>query len=1078
VPEINAALDARAKAGTREQPVVEPKTSEDLDAARKAVDANATPAQREALNFRQGHAILHGIDITLQVPKGTERQGPLDENGKPAWTNINPLADYGQAKRTESGDGEPLDVLIGHNLQSKKAFVFDQHEPKTGAFDEHKSVLAVDTPEEAMAAYDAQFSDGSGPSRRMNGGLEMTIENFKDWLKHGDTTKAILPQAVEHGQEERNVARETEVARDTLQPVPEAEGQGEGTPVPEVPRGEHEGVAGETAEGAEAKKHAGAAGEAPATPESEAALETRKVADETAEIVDLWKTKGKETANARFKQLAPGNTPYGQNLRDSVIKAMRGEKAPPKVAPGTPVSERPVDSHKHPIFEKGERVVINDEGYYQGRHGEISERNAMTMRPIFGGGASETSYHYTIKTDQGSETYARDMEPETGERPESVPDPEYEGQSLPPKHIQARITNEKNSAAKASAASTRARVPAKKMSWLREASRHTATADALQKVLQAWVVAHPAEAERALLSPKAPAAPAAKAETPAPSAGGVTVTQNEAKNGVEIKFATKPSVETIARIKSAGFKWSGNQGLWYAKRNPRTLDLAKSLVAEKPKTMLENNRNAFELALRNTSDAQYGAVKYRLRNASPTEGWTYSTARSGERPQVHAGTFPNAWSRDEAIAGAVDNAFPNLAAKKPSTALAPKLSINIDGRAFVVDSLEDASRKFRATVEEMGVGASDTPEAVVRDSVGNLIGHVAYNGRIFEGRIRDQTPQTKVLYDPGIAPESPAPAPQTRGQWTTIGTNERGQTLWQDERGVRSYVENGIRHTEPVWLHPKRGGGMEISVDRKANPEFEVAQEPPKLEQPEPQPEPEPEPQPEPKEKPSEKEFGAGDARKARYEELKAKMRDKLKNQASAGLDPEILQMGIEMAVYNIENGVKKFAQFARKLAEDLGVALKDIRPYLRSWYNGARDQMEDMGGDVRGMDDAEAVKAGLAEIDAQIKSDAEASNAPTRSEPGKGAKGVGPTPEDVAKGKPGGEGPPGALEGGAPEDGGKVQGGAPGAGPRSGQPGGGGGKAYRLAGLPIPDAREQAAKEHLLYSPEEEDLDQPNLNR
>jgi len=58
-----------------------------------------------------------------------------------------------------------------------------------------------------------------------------------------------------------------------------------------------------------------------------------------------------------------------------------------------------------------------------------------------------------------------------------------------------------------------------------------------------------------------------------------------------------------------------------------------------------------------------------------------------------------------------------------------------------------------------------------------------------------------------------------RGQaldWTEIGKNAIGQTLYQDQRGVRSYIENGERHIESVRLQPTRGG-MLFSVDRSGD---------------------------------------------------------------------------------------------------------------------------------------------------------------------------------------------------------------------------------------------------------------------
>ena len=75
-----------------------------------------------------------------------------------------------------------------------------------------------------------------------------------------------------------------------------------------------------------------------------------------------------------------------------------------------------------------------------------------------------------------------------------------------------------------------------------------------------------------------------------------------------------------------------------------------------------------------------------------------------------------------------------------------------------------------------------------------------------------------------------------------------------------------------------------------------------------------------------------------RYEELKKRMRQKLGGQLNMGIDPEILAIGTEMAAYHIEAGARKFADYARHMIADLGDA---IRPYLKSFYNGARDLPE-----------------------------------------------------------------------------------------------------------------------------------------
>ena len=80
-----------------------------------------------------------------------------------------------------------------------------------------------------------------------------------------------------------------------------------------------------------------------------------------------------------------------------------------------------------------------------------------------------------------------------------------------------------------------------------------------------------------------------------------------------------------------------------------------------------------------------------------------------------------------------------------------------------------------------------------------------------------------------------------------------------------------------------------------------------------------------------------------RYAELRERMRKKLGGQMNMGIDPEILAIGTEMAVYHIEKGARKFIDYAKNMIEDLGDM---IRPYLKAFYNGARElpEMTDSG--------------------------------------------------------------------------------------------------------------------------------------
>lgn len=112
-------------------------------------------------------------------------------------------------------------------------------------------------------------------------------------------------------------------------------------------------------------------------------------------------------------------------------------------------------------------------------------------------------------------------------------------------------------------------------------------------------------------------------------------------------------------------------------------------------------------------------------------------------------------------------------------------------------------------------------------------------------------------------------------------------------------------------------------------------------------------------------EYGASN--KLVSQDRAAELRKKLKakfSQLNSGLDPEILAIGTELAVFHLEAGVRKFADFARTMASDLDVPINRLRPYLRSWYNGGRDMMEDSNISIEGMDSPDTVRAELAKLD------------------------------------------------------------------------------------------------------------------
>ena len=73
---------------------------------------------------------------------------------------------------------------------------------------------------------------------------------------------------------------------------------------------------------------------------------------------------------------------------------------------------------------------------------------------------------------------------------------------------------------------------------------------------------------------------------------------------------------------------------------------------------------------------------------------------------------------------------------------------------------------------------------------------------------------------------------------------------------------------------------------------------------------------------------------KEKADKARAILRAKL-NQLNAGLDPEMITAGIDIAGYYIEGGFRSFKEYSGKMVEDLGEA---ITPFLKSFYLAVRN--------------------------------------------------------------------------------------------------------------------------------------------
>ncbi|CAB4159068.1 hypothetical protein UFOVP703_55 [uncultured Caudovirales phage] len=177
-PQQDAPFDAGQLLGT-------PLDAAAHDAATSPTNDRVEPTdpQKEAGNYKKGHVKLGGLDISIENPQGSVRRG-VDPDGK-AWEN-QLQSHYGYIRRTEGADDEQIDTFIKPGTPEDYAgpvFVIDQRDPATGKFDKHKVMLGFDTPEEAEAAYRANYTPDWQGLGQLSG---MDMPAFKDWVRGGN----------------------------------------------------------------------------------------------------------------------------------------------------------------------------------------------------------------------------------------------------------------------------------------------------------------------------------------------------------------------------------------------------------------------------------------------------------------------------------------------------------------------------------------------------------------------------------------------------------------------------------------------------------------------------------------------------------------------------------------------------------------------------------------------------------------------------------------------------------------------------------------------------------------------------
>lgn len=164
----------------------------------KASSNPSGESQKKAGNYPMGHLRFQGMNIIIENPKGSVREGVNPKTGEPWKVHMPEHYGYITGFGRSDADGNYPDVYLANvkrkrtgvyvvpDEASSKAYIVDQQDPDTNEFDEHKIILGANSQKEAVSIYHAGFSDGTGPWR-MQAITEVPVDELKRWLEEGDT---------------------------------------------------------------------------------------------------------------------------------------------------------------------------------------------------------------------------------------------------------------------------------------------------------------------------------------------------------------------------------------------------------------------------------------------------------------------------------------------------------------------------------------------------------------------------------------------------------------------------------------------------------------------------------------------------------------------------------------------------------------------------------------------------------------------------------------------------------------------------------------------------------------------------
>ena len=147
-----------------------------------------TDGQKDAGNYQKGHAVVGGMDISVENPAGSKR--------RPEWPPLSAHYGYVKGVAARAPDKEHVDVFIKPGTPTDFAgevYVVDQNKAD-GSFDEPKTVIGAASIKEARSLYLANYKKGW--EKRVRQITPLTMAEYKTRLQ--DPKAFLQPQGGQH----------------------------------------------------------------------------------------------------------------------------------------------------------------------------------------------------------------------------------------------------------------------------------------------------------------------------------------------------------------------------------------------------------------------------------------------------------------------------------------------------------------------------------------------------------------------------------------------------------------------------------------------------------------------------------------------------------------------------------------------------------------------------------------------------------------------------------------------------------------------------------------------------------------